>query len=402
MHERHLHIVGAGPAGLAAAIVLRRRGFAVTVYDKAPDVGHRLHGDFQGIENWSTEQDLPDVLREIGIDIDFLCIPYHSGAVYAPDRSPVTIASQRPIFYLVKRGSMPGTLDQGLKEQALKAGVELLFNRTMNKVDTPAIMATGAKRADIVAAGINFETGMQDRAVVVFDDRIAPKGYAYLLAHQGQGTLVAVLCREYPNASACLEQMLQFFNERVGVDIRNEKRFGCFGNFFMRNTQVLDDGLYVGEAAGFQDALWGFGIRYALVSGYLAATSIADGTGYDMLWKQELKPMLETSLVNRFLFEKFGHAGYRYLTKRLAQADPCSLLRRHYHASFLKQLLLPVAKRAYECGKKDLPRSREDRGRAARHDQVFAPAGDGGRGAGGIKKAGDRSQEPPYIRASHS
>ena len=42
-----LFIAGAGPAGMTAAIVLRRHGIPVGIYEKFPDVGYRLHGDFQ-------------------------------------------------------------------------------------------------------------------------------------------------------------------------------------------------------------------------------------------------------------------------------------------------------------------------------------------------------------------
>lgn len=40
------------------------------------------------------------------------------------------------------------------------------------------------------------------------------------------------------------------------------------------NVDMVD---YVGELAGFLDARWGFGIRYDLLSGYLAAKSIMTG-----------------------------------------------------------------------------------------------------------------------------
>jgi len=103
----------------------------------------------------------------------------------------------------------------------------------------------------------------------------------------------------------------------------------------------------------FQDCLWGFGMRYAILSGYLAAKSFIGGLDYDMLWKRELKPMLETLLINRYLFEKSGHRGYRYLTKKFAKGNPCDLLRRHYNYSFLKYLLMPIAKRKYESRVKD-------------------------------------------------
>jgi len=71
-----------------------------------------------------------------------------------------------------------------------------------------------------------------------------------------------------------------------------------------------------------------------------------EGTDYDLLWKRELKPMLETSLVNRFLVERLGGIGYRYLARKLVSCDPCDFLRRHYNHSFGKHLLLPFAKRA--------------------------------------------------------
>jgi flavin-dependent dehydrogenase len=41
-------IAGAGPAGLAAAITLATHGGRAVVYDRAPNVGTRVHGDFQG------------------------------------------------------------------------------------------------------------------------------------------------------------------------------------------------------------------------------------------------------------------------------------------------------------------------------------------------------------------
>ncbi len=53
-----IDVIGAGPAGLVAAINLAKAGFKVTLHEAAPWVGHRFHGDFQGIENWTTESDV--------------------------------------------------------------------------------------------------------------------------------------------------------------------------------------------------------------------------------------------------------------------------------------------------------------------------------------------------------
>jgi len=337
-------IVGAGPSGIAAAIVLRRHGIPVRIYERHPAAGYRLSGDFQGLENWSTEGDVLDLLREIGIDINFLCIPFYGGTIHAPSRASARVSSERPIFYLVKRGAMPGSLDTGLREQAEFLGVEFLFNHRVQDFDGISIVGAGPAGADAVAVGKTFTTSGEDRAVVVFNDEIAPSGYAYLLVHDGCGTMATVLYRDFHRRRDYYERMVEFFRRASPLDIREEKRFGGYAAFFLRDTQVRHRRLYIGESAGFQDFLWGFGMRYALLSGFLAGRSIIEGADYDDLWKRELRPMLETSLINRYLIEIFGGAGYRFLARRLSIGNPCEFLRRHYNYSPWKHLLLPLAK----------------------------------------------------------
>ena len=339
-------IVGAGPAGIAAAIVLRRHGVPVRIYEKYPDVGYRLNGDFQGLENWSSERDVVELLKDIGIDINFLCVPYYGGSVHVSGMDPVKVASRRPIFYLVKRGAVPGSLDTGLRDQAMTLGAEFVFNQRVSDFPDLSIVGTGPTAADILATGMTFTTSEEDMAVAVFDDEIAPRGYAYLLVHRGFGTMASVLYGDFHREKECFAGMSEFFRREISLETRDEQRFAGFGTFFLRNSQVMRKGLYVGESAGFQDFLWGFGMRYAFLSGFLAARSIMEGTDYDLLWKRELKPMLETSLVNRFLVERLGGIGYRYLARKLVSCDPCDFLRRHYNHSFGKHLLLPFAKRA--------------------------------------------------------
>ena len=55
-----VRILGAGPAGLAAAINLAHAGFPVEVFEKRHDCGARFHGDLQGLENWSRPTDALD------------------------------------------------------------------------------------------------------------------------------------------------------------------------------------------------------------------------------------------------------------------------------------------------------------------------------------------------------
>lgn len=355
-----VNIIGAGPGGLTAAIVLRRHGVPVRVYEKSHDVGHRLNGDFQGLENWSSEEDVTGFLRDIGIDINFLCVPQYKGLFYTPGLAPREMKSARPIYYLVKRGDLPDTLDTGLKKQALSLGVEILFNHGVDSFSGRAIVGTGPRGADMIAAGIIFRTEMKDTAVAVLDDDIAPKGYAYLLVSGGYGTMVTVLYGDFRRERECFRRMKAFFFEHFDMDVRDEKKFGSYGNFFISDTQVCDGKIYIGESAGFQDFLWGFGMRHAILSGYLAARSIIDGSDYNSLWKKEIRPMLGVSLVNRYLLEKFGHRAYRYLAKKYTGSDPCRFLMKQYNPSFLKTLLLPLAKRKYKSRVKDLHCNHED------------------------------------------
>jgi len=182
---------------------------------------------------------------------------------------------------------------------------------------------------------------------VVLDDRIAPKGYAYLLINGGYGTMGTVLYRDYRKSQECFKETERFFMTQMDVDIRNSRKFGGFGNFFLSDSQVQDRKMFVGESAGFQDCLWGFGMRYSILSGYLAAKTIIEGSDYDILWKRELGPMLKASLVNRVLFEKLGPFGYRHLAKKLIDMDARCYLKRFYRPSRVKKLLFPLARKIY-------------------------------------------------------
>jgi flavin-dependent dehydrogenase len=66
-----ISIVGGGPAGLACAIVLARAGYRVVIHEQHTRVGSRFHGDFQGLENWSSDQDVLDELALSGIQALF-------------------------------------------------------------------------------------------------------------------------------------------------------------------------------------------------------------------------------------------------------------------------------------------------------------------------------------------
>ena len=341
--SKEIDVIGAGPAGLVAAINLAKAGFIVTLHEAAPRVGHRFHGDFQGIENWTTDGDVREFLTSINIKINFRFEPYRGGILFSPGLKRREIRTKEPLFYLVERGGNEGCLESGLLRQAEESGVKVELNVRRWKVDQGGVIAVGPRAADIVAKGMVFETDLADEAFVLVDDRIAPKGYAYLLVNQGQATLATVIGRDYRNEKTYFQRTLDTFRDLVPMEMDNVREFGGYGNFFLRPSAIEGKKIYLGESAGFQDALFGFGMRYAMTSGYLAAQSIIHDTNYDDLWKENLLPLLRTSLSNRLIYEYLGNRGYEFIAKRIAtKTDLREVLRKQYNPSFWKIGLFPL------------------------------------------------------------
>ncbi len=343
-------ILGAGVAGLAAAITLARAGKKVVVLERARDCGTRFGGDLQGIENWSDELDALEELRSVGIEPAFFCHPFY-GAVHTNSRKVVNHRFERPAFYLVKRGRAPDSLDQALKRQALAAGVSIKFGETA-PAGAAHIVATGpdAARVFAVAKGIVFETDAQDLAVVLTHDAGGVKGYSYLLLAGGHGCLCTVLFDRFEQAWLCLERARRLLLERYPVDMRNPRPVGGVGHFAPRPRWSLGGTLFAGEAAGLQDLLWGFGIRTAVRSGYLAASAVLRGADYPEFYRESATATfgrwIKAGVVNRFLWEALRVGDYCLLLQILHRGG-LRLLRSFYGYNALQRLLHPLASVAF-------------------------------------------------------
>jgi len=345
-----IHISGAGPAGLAAAITCAQAGVKVVVHERKKVVGARFHGDFQGQENWTDEMDLLDDFSRMGIKPDFPHTACHELIAFNPNGQEFRFTSEAPLFYLVRRGCGKESFDSALLSQAKACGVEIRFKDTMKKLPDGGICAEGPRAGDVIVAGYQCETDMADGAFAALSDDLAPKGYAYLLIHEGNATLASCMFDDFHNERRYLQNTADFFQQKLGFSIKKDsKRFGGIGNISWPKTACKGNILYVGEAAGFQDALWGFGMRYAVTSGHLAAKAWLQGNpqNYDTMWQHCLGAKMQAGIVNRYIYSKFGNVGYtRFLRRLEASGDVRSWLMKHHQKHWTSRLLFPLARRA--------------------------------------------------------
>ncbi len=351
--DQVIEIAGAGPAGLAAAITLARAGRRVLVHEAQREVGYRFQGDLQGLENWTLERDVLDELHEMELTTAFAHRACREGTAFDAWGQAYPVRSNAPLFYMVERGPGRGSLDSALLEQALALGVEVRFGSRLEELAGPGVLAVGPKAADAIAVGYHFETDMDDGFWAICDEALAPQGYAYLLVMNGRGTVKSCMYSGFKQESAYVARTIEAFRRLVGLEMRNARPHGGVGNFHIPVSALSGRHPVAGEQAGFQDTLWGFGMRLAIRSGVLAARSLLNGDAYEASWRRELRPWLGASLVNRALYGLLGNVGYRWALRQQAGHDARAFLRRLYRPSFAKRILMPWAQWRYRSRRRD-------------------------------------------------
>ncbi|MEK6968710.1 MAG: hypothetical protein AABX51_08880, partial [Nanoarchaeota archaeon] len=317
-------------------------GHEVHVFEQAATNGSRFHGDFQGLINWQKDEDILDFLKGINIKISFPFTPLSETTIYDHKLKPHKFISGKPLFYLVKRGPFPDSLDAGIRKQAEELGVKFHWNSRFDP-EVANIIATGPKRTDLLDIGYLFKTDLPDMIAAILDDSMAPKVYAYLVVIKGEGTCATVMTHHFIDSKKYLEKTWQAFNKLYSINAKELRLFSGYGNFAHSGIVKMNQPV-VGEAANFQDALFGAGMQYAFHSGYLAAKSIHEGIDYSALVKKELEPSIRASIVNRFVFEKIGNKGYSFiLGAGLKKKNIIGNLKKRYNEGKLTKILYPFA-----------------------------------------------------------
>jgi len=301
-----VRIAGAGPAGLAAAIVLARAGRRVEVHEQRDRVGARWKRGLQILENFSEKEDILDFMKRSGIEASFWRSPIHEITLWAGRGKKHHFHSDVPLGYFVRRGAQPGELDRGLLDAAVAAGAEVRFGSRLGTGEA-RVRATGPRRVNGIGKEVTFKTPLSDRMTVILDPELAPGGYAYLFIVDGEATMGMAILSGYAQVDELYQRTAARFREIEGVDPSGGEEAVLVANYFLKDGLTGPGGvIWAGEAGGFQDYLFGFGMRYAITSGVLAARSISEDLEYNTLWKQTLLGKQKVSLWNRFLYEKGG------------------------------------------------------------------------------------------------
>lgn len=311
-----VRILGGGLSGLTAAINLRRAGVEVEVHERKRFCGKHTN-DFQFLENWTFEDDALAILQNLNIQTNFYIKPFHSLELISPSLKKCLKRSSRPLMYLVKRGSREDSIDHALQKQAKDANIPIILKSKLN-ADDADIIATGIKEPTFIVTGITFPFDHPDKAITLLDDRLSLGMYSYFVVNDNVGQITTINPADRKDHKARFDLAVKRFEEILNSKVTTiTYRFAAPGSLYFLKQAKLNNQYLIGEAAGFQDCLAGFGMMYALKSGYHAAQSMIRNDDYDHLWQADMLKPMEVSRTNRFLFERLSNDGYEKLVKML-------------------------------------------------------------------------------------
>jgi flavin-dependent dehydrogenase len=321
-----VRVLGAGLSGLSCAIHLTRTGREVEVNERRSGVGCHIQPNLQGI-GFGGER-ARDFFGGCGLPQPKVVRKFTKVFFLTPERE-LSLNLAEPYNFVFRGGR--DSLEYDLYRHALEAGVSFHFNSRKHPSEAD-VVATGPRRADAVAVGGAYENVNlpSDTMLMMFDDRFSPSGwYSYMLP-LGDNLVEVVNCVPHPFTHKARELIEDAVKKRPFIrdlmaDARLVYSIGGYGNAFIPKKASVGGRLYVGEAAGFQDPMMGFGIEYALRSGALAAKAIAEGLDYERLWRKEILPEMKKDIARRFVLSLFGSRLIEHLYRNVKSGQTVEL-----------------------------------------------------------------------------
>lgn len=342
-----IHIAGGGIAGLSAALGLSQYGIPSVVFEKRKRVGGSRHDDFEGLENWIFSIN-HDAFQYLGLNLSSLqSFPVSEFLVHCPPNDPIKISSPEPFFSIVSRGAHSHSIDQWLYKACMNKRVEIKLGETCS-LEKADIIATGCRKAAAYIQGGSFSTNLPDQVHLLLGSNFAPKGYAYLIIRNGKGTLAAAYKKPRSGAKNYVEETIAYF-QRAGITIKLEDAFASRGSFKIPVRNPFSQQISVGEAGGYQDCLFGFGMKVGMMSGWMAASYLAGNNQHAFELNTMLRKKLRLSYINRVLYERLNDRMQHSLTLALAKSDnPVAHLQSAYEWNWKRIFTLASGRKPVE------------------------------------------------------
>ena len=326
--QKKVRIAGGGIAGLSAAMFLQSNNISTIIYEKESKIGGSRHGDYEGLENWIFNDDIHSSFKDIGFEFNKIqSNPINSFFVHTSSEKPLRIQNKTPFFYLVSRGDNSNDIDHQLFRQCKKAGVEFKFGEAAPSYCD--IIATGTRKASAYIQGINFNTNLKNQVHLLLGKKFAPKGYAYLIIQNGSGTIATAFKKVKNSEEKYLENCIKYFKS-MNINFFKRKDFSSRGSFSMP-VKALNSPMIIGEAGGFQDYLFGFGMRMSMMSGMVAALKIKGEKSNAKSLYQCINKKRRLSFVNRILYERLNDSQMYFFAKKFSISnEPLLILKNSY------------------------------------------------------------------------
>ncbi|TLZ73149.1 MAG: hypothetical protein E6K10_00925 [Methanobacteriota archaeon] len=336
-----VRVAGAGLAGLFAALRLAEGGRSVEIVDVKNRIAPSSGPHSEALRDYVGTEALAE-LRRYGFDLE----PFGTIETTVRKSARYENVLRGRAYHLFLRGRDPNTVDQELYRRCLEAGVKFTFGSRWNPGEPIDIAAAGPPSGEfnILGAGFTFSSDGSNlekhTAFALLDNDVAPGGYLVVTPGIEYHSIYSVSWGELDYDR--LLRMTEAGAARPWVReiLGSSRRLGrIYGRAFYAPDPIaraeINGVRYIGEAGGFQDAIAGFGFRYAILTGSLAAKSILEGISYHDLLQATFREEFAIASGIREKLNRFTNEDLDRLVESMGPSMSVDQYRHHRAARFL-------------------------------------------------------------------